>query len=210
MAGKTKMHKAQPHKQSSASSKQGAATQKPRTKTQKRKAAKKMSNSILPNDELLSQNKASQNKASQNKASQNKASQNKASQNKARKASKAPQKMSNSILPNDELLSAYRDMLLIRRFEERAGQLYGLGKIGGFCHLYSGQEAVITGVVKARRADDQIITAYRDHGHIIACGIEPKFVMAELLGRVTGSSKGKGGSIHMFAVAQHFYGGHGI
>jgi len=124
--------------------------------------------------------------------------------------SKSSKKMSNSILPNDELLSAYRDMLVIRRFEERAGQLYGLGKIGGFCHLYSGQEAVITGVVKARRPDDQIITAYRDHGHIIACGIEPKFVMAELLGRATGSSKGKGGSIHMFALAQHFYGGHGI
>jgi pyruvate dehydrogenase E1 component alpha subunit len=101
-------------------------------------------------------------------------------------------------------------MLLIRRFEEKAGQLYGMGLIGGFCHLYIGQEAVVTGVEMARGEGDQVITAYRDHGHMLACGMDPKGVMAELTGRRDGYSKGKGGSMHMFSVAKDFYGGHGI
>ena len=110
----------------------------------------------------------------------------------------------------EERRDAYRRMLLIRRFEEKAGQLYGMGMIGGFCHLYIGQEAVVTGMELARRHDDQVITAYRDHGHMLACGMEPKGVMAELTGRRHGYAKGKGGSMHMFSVAKHFYGGHGI
>jgi pyruvate dehydrogenase E1 component alpha subunit len=104
----------------------------------------------------------------------------------------------------------YRDMLLIRRFEEKAGQLYGMGLIGGFCHLYIGQEAVVVGMQAALKKGDQVITAYRDHGHMLACGMDPKGVMAELTGRETGYSKGKGGSMHMFSVAENFYGGHGI
>jgi pyruvate dehydrogenase E1 component alpha subunit len=104
----------------------------------------------------------------------------------------------------------YRDMLLIRRFEEKAGQLYGMGLIGGFCHLYIGQEAVVVGMQAALKAGDQVITAYRDHGHMLATGMDPKGVMAELTGRATGYSKGKGGSMHMFSVEQRFYGGHGI
>src|SRR5690348_10701551 len=104
----------------------------------------------------------------------------------------------------------YRDMLLIRRFEEKAGQLYGMGLIGGFCHLYIGQEAVVVGLQAALKPGDQIITAYRDHGHMLATGMDPKGVMAELTGRSGGYSKGKGGSMHMFSVEQHFYGGHGI
>src|SRR3954451_18630252 len=107
-------------------------------------------------------------------------------------------------------LHAYRSMLLIRRFEEKAGQLYGMGLIGGFCHLYIGQEAVVTGMQMAREEGDQVITAYRDHGHMLACGMDPKGVMAELTGRPHGYSKGKGGSMHMFSVAKNFYGGHGI
>ena len=110
----------------------------------------------------------------------------------------------------DQLLEFYRQMLLIRRFEERAGQLYGMGLIGGFCHLYIGQEAVAVGVQSVKEKGDQIITAYRDHGHMLACGMDPKEVMAELTGRVTGSSRGKGGSMHMFSVENDFYGGHGI
>jgi pyruvate dehydrogenase E1 component alpha subunit len=110
----------------------------------------------------------------------------------------------------EEQLEAYRQMLLIRRFEEKAGQLYGMGLIGGFCHLYIGQEAVVTGMEMARQEGDQVITAYRDHGHMLACGMDPKGVMAELMGRRHGYSKGKGGSMHMFSVAKHFYGGHGI
>ncbi|MGN6517421.1 MAG: pyruvate dehydrogenase (acetyl-transferring) E1 component subunit alpha [Rhizomicrobium sp.] len=101
-------------------------------------------------------------------------------------------------------------MLLIRRFEEKAGQLYGMGLIGGFCHLYIGQEAVVVGMQAALKRGDQVITAYRDHGHMLACGMDPKGVMAELTGRSTGYSKGKGGSMHMFSVEQNFYGGHGI
>jgi len=110
----------------------------------------------------------------------------------------------------DELLSYYRDMLLIRRFEERAGQLYGMGLIGGFCHLYIGQEAIAVGVQAAQQPGDQVITGYREHGHMLACGMDPKEVMAELTGRASGSSHGKGGSMHMFSTEAAFYGGHGI
>jgi pyruvate dehydrogenase E1 component alpha subunit len=110
----------------------------------------------------------------------------------------------------DQLLSLYRTMLLIRRFEERAGQLYGMGLIGGFCHLYIGQEAVAVGVQSIKQPQDQIITGYRDHGHMLAAGIDPKAVMAELTGRAAGVAKGKGGSMHMFSLDHQFYGGHGI
>jgi pyruvate dehydrogenase E1 component alpha subunit len=111
----------------------------------------------------------------------------------------------------DEMLQLYREMLLIRRFEERAGQLYGLGLIGGFCHLYIGQEAVAVGLQSAMTVGkDSVITGYRDHGHMLAYGIDPKLIMAELTGREAGISKGKGGSMHMFSVEHGFYGGHGI
>ena len=111
----------------------------------------------------------------------------------------------------DELLAFYKDMLLIRRFEEKAGQLYGLGFIGGFCHLYIGQEAVAVGLQTALDGDkDSVITGYRDHGHMLAYGIDPKVIMAELTGRAAGISKGKGGSMHMFSTEHKFYGGHGI
>ena len=113
-------------------------------------------------------------------------------------------------MDRDELLKAYRAMLLIRRFEERAGQLYGMGLIGGFCHLYIGQEAVVVGMQAAIGAGDQVITSYRDHGHMLACGMDPKGVMAELTGRATGYSRGKGGSMHMFSKEKNFFGGHGI
>jgi len=107
-------------------------------------------------------------------------------------------------------LAALRDMLLIRRFEEKAGQLYGMGAIGGFCHLYIGQEAVVVGMQMALKQGDQVITGYRDHGHMLACGMEANGVMAELTGRRGGYSKGKGGSMHMFSMEKNFYGGHGI
>jgi pyruvate dehydrogenase E1 component alpha subunit len=110
----------------------------------------------------------------------------------------------------DELLRYYRDMLVIRRFEEKAGQLYGMGLIGGFCHLYIGQEAVVVGLEAAAKPGDKRITSYRDHGHMLACGMDPRGVMAELTGRIGGYSKGKGGSMHMFSRERHFYGGHGI
>jgi pyruvate dehydrogenase E1 component alpha subunit len=110
----------------------------------------------------------------------------------------------------DQDLSAYQSMLTIRRFEEKAGQMYGMGLIGGFCHLYIGQEAVVVGMQMALKAGDQVITGYRDHGHMIACGMDPKGVMAELTGRTHGYSKGKGGSMHMFSKEKGFYGGHGI
>ncbi|WP_212525975.1 pyruvate dehydrogenase (acetyl-transferring) E1 component subunit alpha [Actibacterium sp. MT2.3-13A] len=110
----------------------------------------------------------------------------------------------------EELLGYYREMLLIRRFEEKAGQLYGMGLIGGFCHLYIGQEAVVVGLEAAADEGDKRITSYRDHGHMLACGMDPKGVMAELTGREGGYSKGKGGSMHMFSKEKHFYGGHGI
>ena len=110
----------------------------------------------------------------------------------------------------DLLTSLYRSMLLIRRFEERAGQLYGMGLIGGFCHLYIGQEAIAVGVQSIKQPHDQIITGYRDHGHMLAAGMDPKAVMSELTGRAPGVSKGKGGSMHMFSLDHQFYGGHGI
>ncbi len=109
-----------------------------------------------------------------------------------------------------ELLRFHRDMLLIRRFEERSGQLYGMGLIGGFCHLYIGQEAGVVGMQATIGADDAVVTSYRDHGHMLACGMDPKGVMAELTGRRGGYSKGKGGSMHMFSRDKNFYGGHGI
>ena len=107
-------------------------------------------------------------------------------------------------------LHLYKKMLLIRRFEEKAGQLYGMGKIGGFCHLYIGQEAVVVGVDSVKKKGDQVITSYRDHGHMLSCGMDPKGVMAELTGKKNGYSKGKGGSMHMFSKSEDFYGGHGI
>ncbi|WP_377848443.1 pyruvate dehydrogenase (acetyl-transferring) E1 component subunit alpha [Bosea sp. UC22_33] len=110
----------------------------------------------------------------------------------------------------DEDLHAYREMLLIRRFEEKAGQMYGMGLIGGFCHLYIGQEAVVIGMQMASKDGDQVITGYRDHGHMLACGMELRGVMAELTGRRGGYSRGKGGSMHMFSREKNFYGGHGI
>ncbi|KNX43139.1 Acetoin:2,6-dichlorophenolindophenol oxidoreductase subunit alpha [Roseovarius tolerans] len=110
----------------------------------------------------------------------------------------------------DELTQYYRDMLLIRRFEEKAGQLYGMGLIGGFCHLYIGQEAVVVGLEAAAEDGDKRVTTYRDHGHMLACGMDPKGVMAELTGREGGYSRGKGGSMHMFSTEKQFYGGHGI
>ncbi|NKB21938.1 MAG: pyruvate dehydrogenase (acetyl-transferring) E1 component subunit alpha [Alphaproteobacteria bacterium] len=111
---------------------------------------------------------------------------------------------------SEDLVSLYHDMLLIRRFEERAGQLYGMGLIGGFCHLYIGQEAVVVGMQAAITANDALITSYRDHGHMLACGMDPKGVMAELTGRSGGYSRGKGGSMHMFSTEKNFFGGHGI
>jgi len=113
-------------------------------------------------------------------------------------------------MDRNQLLKAYGDMLLIRRFEEKAGQLYGMGLIGGFCHLYIGQEAVVVGVQAALSEGDQVITSYRDHGHMLATGMEPRGVMAELTGRAGGYSKGKGGSMHMFSKEKRFFGGHGI
>ncbi len=110
----------------------------------------------------------------------------------------------------DDLLAFYRSMLLIRRFEERAGQLYGMGQIGGFCHLYIGQEAIAVGMQAIKREGDEVITGYREHGHILAAGLDPKVVMAELTGRAAGVSRGKGGSMHMFSIEHGFFGGHGI
>jgi len=137
-----------------------------------------------------------------------------------KKTASTPAAASNREQPRDpvpydatpqELEKFYREMLLIRRFEEKAGQLYGLGLIGGFCHLYIGQEAVAVGLQSALDGDkDSVITGYRDHGHMLAYGIDPKVIMAELTGRQAGISKGKGGSMHMFSVEHKFYGGHGI
>ncbi|QCI68214.1 pyruvate dehydrogenase (acetyl-transferring) E1 component subunit alpha [Phreatobacter stygius] len=110
----------------------------------------------------------------------------------------------------EQELDAYREMLLIRRFEEKAGQMYGMGLIGGFCHLYIGQEAVVVGMQMASKQGDQVITGYRDHGHMLATGMSANGVMAELTGRRNGYSRGKGGSMHMFSAEKHFYGGHGI
>ncbi len=124
------------------------------------------------------------------------------------KQSKSAKKAPN--ISKDELTQYYKDMLLIRRFEEKAGQLYGMGAIGGFCHLYIGQEAVVVGLEATSKEGDQRITSYRDHGHMLACGMDPNGVMAELTGREGGYSKGKGGSMHMFSKEKEFYGGHGI
>ena len=118
-------------------------------------------------------------------------------------------KINNSFY-NDELIKFYEKMFLIRKFEEKAGQLYGSGKIGGFCHLYIGQEAVVIGILSSIKSEDTVVTSYRDHGHILARGVDPKLVMAELTGRKDGISKGKGGSMHMFSKKNRFYGGHGI
>src|SRR5215471_13723216 len=129
-------------------------------------------------------------------------------------AASSPQDKTNSGSPpefsKEQELKALRDMLLIRRFEEKAGQLYGMGLIGGFCHLYIGQEAVVVGMQMALKDGDQVITGYRDHGHMLATGMEANGVMAELTGRRGGYSKGKGGFMHMFSVEKKFYGGHGI
>ena len=110
----------------------------------------------------------------------------------------------------DELKELYREMLLIRRFEEKAGQLYGMGLIGGFCHLYIGQEAVVTGINSVQEPQDTVVTSYRDHAHMLACGMDAKGIMAELTGREGGYSRGKGGSMHMFSKEEGFFGGHGI
>lgn len=132
----------------------------------------------------------------------------------AKKSSSSKSKSSKSKSPSipgkDTLKDLYREMLLIRRFEEKAGQLYGMGLIGGFCHLYIGQEAVVIGIQSVQEKQDSVITAYRDHGHMLATGMDPKGVMAELTGRKDGYSKGKGGSMHMFSRDKNFYGGHGI
>jgi pyruvate dehydrogenase E1 component alpha subunit len=136
--------------------------------------------------------------------------------NTAKRSAKAAQRpntpaaSSTDLPPAEQLQNLYREMLLIRRFEEKAGQLYGMGLIGGFCHLYIGQEAVAVGIQGALSDRDSVITGYRDHGHMLVCGMDPRRVMAELTGRATGYSKGKGGSMHMFAKDKRFYGGHGI
>lgn len=122
----------------------------------------------------------------------------------------AVKKLSNHVASKEELLNYYEQMLFLRRFEERAAQLYTQGHIGGFCHLYIGQEAVLTGIKAATKPEDDQITSYRCHAHAIACGVEPEAVMSELTGRETGISKGKGGSMHMFDPEKHFWGGHGI
>jgi len=127
-----------------------------------------------------------------------------------RRKPRSPARQGDVSITPDDLKSYYRDMLLIRRFEEKAGQMYGMGLIGGFCHLYIGQEAVVVGMQSAITPKDAVITSYRDHGHMLACGMEPGGVMAELTGRIGGYSKGKGGSMHMFSKEKNFYGGHGI
>ena len=126
------------------------------------------------------------------------------------KTSRTESKTTIADFSRDDELKAYREMLLIRRFEEKAGQLYGMGFIGGFCHLYIGQEAVVVGMQMSLKEGDQMITGYRDHGHMLAMGMSARGVMAELTGRRGGLSKGKGGSMHMFSKEKHFYGGHGI
>jgi pyruvate dehydrogenase E1 component alpha subunit len=133
-----------------------------------------------------------------------------ATSNGRAKTAPAPAAKGGAEFTAEEELDAYRRMLLIRRFEEKAGQMYGMGLIGGFCHLYIGQEAVVVGVMLAAKEGDQTITGYRDHGHMLACNLDPKGVMAELTGRRGGLSKGKGGSMHMFSREKNFFGGHGI
>ena len=129
---------------------------------------------------------------------------------KDRTRAKGTAKKKDNTASKDELHQYYHSMLLIRRFEEKAGQLYGMGLIGGFCHLYIGQEAVVVGIQSTLKDGDAVITSYRDHGHMLACGMEARGVMAELTGRASGYSKGKGGSMHMFSREKNFYGGHGI
>lgn len=143
---------------------------------------------------------------------ENKASKSKASKSKKSKAAPKLKAVSNSESnpTAEELQKLYRDMLLIRRFEEKAGQLYGMGYIGGFCHLYIGQEAVVTGIQSVQEEQDTVVTTYRDHAHMLACGMDPKGIMAELTGREAGYSRGKGGSMHMFSLEKKFFGGHGI
>ena len=137
-----------------------------------------------------------------------------AARSRGRKAATAQksrtQKAGSTNYSADELLKYYRDMLLIRRFEEKAGQMYGMGLIGGFCHLYIGQEAVVTGIQASMKESDSVVASYRCHGHMLACGMDAKGVMAELTGRRGGYSKGKGGSMHMFSREKNFFGGHGI
>ncbi len=133
-----------------------------------------------------------------------------AAKNSKTKSKKAPAGKANGDLSVDALKALYKEMLLIRRFEEKAGQLYGMGLIGGFCHLYIGQEAVVTGIQSQQEPQDTVVTSYRDHAHMLACGMDPKGIMAELTGRETGYSRGKGGSMHMFSRDKNFYGGHGI
>lgn len=127
-----------------------------------------------------------------------------------RKRGRPPKLVINDKPSTDVLMSLYEQMVLIRRFEEKAGQLYGMGHIGGFCHLYIGQEAVVVGMQSVARSQDSVVTSYRDHGHMLACGMDAGGVMAELTGRKDGYSRGKGGSMHMFSREKNFYGGHGI
>ena len=158
--------------------------------------------------------KASKSKAGKTpKAKGNAKSASKTAPSTAKKSPRKPTPKGSSKTPSaskKELMQFYRQMLMIRRFEEKAGQLYGMGLIGGFCHLYIGQEAVVVGMMAAAQPQDSVITSYRDHGHMLACGMDPKGVMAELTGRRGGYSKGKGGSMHMFSREKNFYGGHGI
>lgn len=135
----------------------------------------------------------------------------KKSANKGAKASASKSVSNSKSNPSvEDLQKLYRDMLLIRRFEEKAGQLYGMGLIGGFCHLYIGQEAVVTGISSVQEPQDTVVTSYRDHAHMLACDMDPKGIMAELTGRSGGYSRGKGGSMHMFSKEKGFFGGHGI
>lgn len=126
------------------------------------------------------------------------------------KRGRPPKSTSKGKLPKDVVLKLYQQMILIRRFEEKTGQLYGMGQIGGFCHLYIGQEAVVVGMQSVTKPEDSVVTSYRDHGHMLACGMKPSGVMAELTGRADGYSRGKGGSMHMFSREKNFFGGHGI
>lgn len=128
----------------------------------------------------------------------------------SKKRGRPPKTLANELPSTEVLTSLYTDMLKIRRFEEKAGQLYGMGEIGGFCHLYIGQEAVVVGLQSVAEEGDSVVTSYRDHGHMLACGMDAGGVMAELTGREGGYSKGKGGSMHMFSREKNFYGGHGI
>lgn len=159
--------------------------------------------------------KAASKKATSKKATPKKAAPQKSARKPGRPPKSVQTKSAQAKLANDRpssaaMLQMYYDMVLIRRFEEKAGQLYGMGEIGGFCHLYIGQEAVVVGMQTMVEDQDSVVTSYRDHGHMLACGMNADKVMAELTGRADGYSKGKGGSMHMFSREKHFYGGHGI